>query len=84
MSPALEAHLRMLSVLPVRTHEMNEVRVYEKAANSPRAVSFRGREYRSVCEAMRREKINSKQFYRLMRDGVVKYIEEEDAPSRED
>lgn len=53
MTAAQAAHLRLLSTLPVRTHEWERVEINERQKNNLRAIIVAGVHYESLTEAGR-------------------------------
>ena len=77
MSPVMEAHLRLLSTLPKRTHEARLRDVANPdpgAARKRRGIAVQGREYASVRDACKGEKTSTTTLYNMLDSGKAKYL----------
>ena len=69
-----EAHLRMISFLPVRTVKEKEHREDEKIGRPRRVVEIKGKVYESLTEAARSLKVSPKVIYRMARHGTAPFL----------
>ena len=79
MNRALDAHLRLLSTLPVHTHlchDQNDNMKRNKDApfSRSRPIRIDGRVFASITEAKLKLKIGAHRLYEMLRSGEAEYI----------
>lgn len=72
MTAAQAAHLRLLSTLPVRTHE--RVDYAARAKETGRGIILRGIEYASISDAARKLHIGRESVRQIIRRGDGRFL----------
>lgn len=76
-SRVLEAHLRLMGLLPVRTEEARarrEVREEERRGHGMRRIETGGVVYEGTAHAKRELRIGSARLYEMLRTGKARYV----------
>lgn len=73
MTAAQAAHLRLLSTLPVRTHEQSSRPPAERGGHQPRALVIERTHYESVAEAARLRHCARDTIRRMIDRGEARY-----------
>ncbi len=71
----MEAHLRLLELLPKRTHEFKPKDTTTES-NFRRPLIVYGKKYNSVREAVTFLHVSTQTIYNMLDDGRAKYVEE--------
>lgn len=76
MSPAQEAHLRLMSSLPVRTMAAKEYTQKIVNKTQVRGIVYRGRSFASISEALKVLRISPRTLYRMLASGEAQRLVE--------
>lgn len=74
MNLAVEAHLRLLTSLPIRTHVARESTTIPTKRNVKRPVRINGTDYPSVQAAVRGERMSAKTVILRVIQGRAKFL----------
>ena len=78
MNALLEAHLRMLTMLPVRSVEGKKPKYdpgeYRGPGSAPRPIEIDGTRYESVSAAFKSRHCSPRTIYRFLDSGRAKYV----------